>query len=818
METSRGRTDGSAGASPTAKLENNVPEELRRRRQWVLWRYEERDGKQTKVPYDARTGKKKRASTADSETWSTFGAAVRALELSPSGYDGVGFVFSSGDPYAGVDLDKCRDPETGEIEEWAAEIVASLGGYVEGSPSGTGVHIVVRGEAPNKKRGDIEAYSSRRYFTVTGDAIGGAGVPASLPERQAELDSLTRRHLLAEDPATGREPSRRSGGGGGYQFVADEKLSDEEVLSLCRKAENAAKFSDLYDAGDTSAYDEDDSRADLALLGIIKFYTQDPAQLERLFGGSALGDRPKWRNRPDYRRGTIAEALSELGETYTPPRHKTGTHSDIPTFRRFPVEGGAPRFPTDVLPAPVARLVDEAAAAIGCPPDAIGLAALVVMGAAIGNSRVIRPKSVWTEGAVIYGAVIADSGEKKTASINAAAGVVSELGLKLEREHEKKLDEHARELREYEVDKRDAAKQGMPAPPPPRPPVEERVHVNDTTIEALIPILKDNPRGVLLERDELVGWANAMDQYKSGGKGAERQFWLSAWSNKGTKVDRKGQSRPLSVGRPFVSVVGSIQPEVLSEISDGRQDGMMERFLFSYPDTINSHWTDDEISDETEAAYRGLYHRLRRLEVGSNDRGQPTPGVIELSEEAKSLYVREYDNHRSERDLPGFPRQLRSPWPKLEAYLLRIILILAACRFVEDGTPERVEVEDVRRGVLLMAYFKDQARRVFGALHGTDPRLRLVEDCARLVFSKGGSWTGTPTELHEQLVSEHKPERPNELSRFLKDAFEDGSGLVYEGSKQSFKDGAGRWRSRRVLTLSIEKRRNVGMSECRGGA
>lgn len=114
----------------------------------------------------------------------------------------------------------------------------------------------------------------------------------------------------------------------------------------------------------------------------------------------------------------------------------------------------------------------------------------------------------------------------------------------------------------------------------------------------------------------------------------------------------------------------------------------------------------------------------------------------------------------------------------------------------------------MQRAVLLMGYFKDQARRVFAALRGFDPRLRLVEDCARLVFSKGGSWTGTPTQLHEQLVSEHKPERPDELSRFLKDASEGGSGLVYEPDTERFKDGAGKWRSRRVLTLSIKNRRN----------
>ena len=134
----------------------NIPEELRQRPQWVVWKLEQRDGKPTKVPYIA--GGVGRADTTDLMTWRSFEEAVTALETGR--YSGVGFVFSTGDPYAGIDLDGCRNPETGELEDWAAEIVASFGGYAEASQSGTGVHMIVRGKAPNTKRGKVEAYSS----------------------------------------------------------------------------------------------------------------------------------------------------------------------------------------------------------------------------------------------------------------------------------------------------------------------------------------------------------------------------------------------------------------------------------------------------------------------------------------------------------------------------------------------------------------------------------------------------------------------------------------------------------------------------------
>ena len=144
-----------------------LPEELRQRRQWVVWKLEVRDGKPTKVPYIA--GGSGKASSTDSLTWRSFEEAVQALETGR--YNGIGFVFSSGDPFAGVDLDDCRDPETGELEEWAAKIVEAFGSYAEVSQSGTGVHIIVMGKAPNKKRGKVEAYSSERYFTMTGRVL-----------------------------------------------------------------------------------------------------------------------------------------------------------------------------------------------------------------------------------------------------------------------------------------------------------------------------------------------------------------------------------------------------------------------------------------------------------------------------------------------------------------------------------------------------------------------------------------------------------------------------------------------------------------------
>jgi putative DNA primase/helicase len=149
----------------------NIPAELKALPQSVVWRYEERDGEETKVPYRA-TSPDVKASVTDLMTWDTFGEALVAYDRSDA--DGVGFVFSSGDPYASVDLDRCRDPKSGHVEGWAVRIIDELRGYAEISPSSKGVHVIVKGRFPEDAKHKIElengrkieAYSERRFFTT----------------------------------------------------------------------------------------------------------------------------------------------------------------------------------------------------------------------------------------------------------------------------------------------------------------------------------------------------------------------------------------------------------------------------------------------------------------------------------------------------------------------------------------------------------------------------------------------------------------------------------------------------------------------------
>jgi hypothetical protein len=279
---------------------------MRDLRQWLCWRTEERDGKPTKVPYDPSTGEK--AESTNPKTWTSYKKAVSVCK--DHGYEGIGFVFTPEDDLCGVDLDKCLDPESGEIEGWAQEVIEELDSYTEISPSGTGVHILVRGVLPagRNRKGHFEAYDRGRYFTVTGTHL--AGTPLTIEDRQEELRGVVRR-VFGEESTNGHAKPVAA-----PEPVASH-LSDDEVIERALAASNAETFSCLW-VGDTSGYGSH-SEADLALCGMLAFWTGgDVARIDSLFRQSGLY-RKKWE-RKDYRNRTITEALRGKTEFYKAPK------------------------------------------------------------------------------------------------------------------------------------------------------------------------------------------------------------------------------------------------------------------------------------------------------------------------------------------------------------------------------------------------------------------------------------------------------------------------------------------------------------------
>ena len=169
----------------------SVPDDLSELDQWVLWRYEDREGRPTKVPYQISG---KRADSTDPQTWTTFEEALGGWRRNPRRYAGVGFVFFSEDRFVGIDLDDALDGQ-GDLKDWARGIVGRFSDtYMEISPSGLGLKIWARGSLPANLPGaavgdgQIEMYDHARYFAVTGRAFRGA--PLQVEDHGSDLLAL----------------------------------------------------------------------------------------------------------------------------------------------------------------------------------------------------------------------------------------------------------------------------------------------------------------------------------------------------------------------------------------------------------------------------------------------------------------------------------------------------------------------------------------------------------------------------------------------------------------------------------------------------
>ena len=281
-----------------------MPLDIRESVRAVLWNRVLRDGRWTKVPFQVRQPARK-AAVNNPATWAPFMEAVAAYEDGKC--DGVGIVLGEG--LIGVDLDHCRDAETGVIEPWAQKIIDELDSYTEISPSGTGVHILLGGAAAmsGRRKGPIEIYADGRYFTMTGDHL--PGTPTTIEKRSLELAALVAKVF-------GQPGSQFHGNGHGPRpATADD---DQALLEHAFAARNGQHLRALYE-GNWSSYPSQ-SEADLALCNALAALTaSDTSHMDRLFRRSGLY-RQKWDERrgPEtYGERTIDAAIAGCREGYS---------------------------------------------------------------------------------------------------------------------------------------------------------------------------------------------------------------------------------------------------------------------------------------------------------------------------------------------------------------------------------------------------------------------------------------------------------------------------------------------------------------------
>jgi len=453
--------------------------------------------------------------------------------------------------------------------------------------------------------------------------------------------------------------------------------------------------------------------------------------------------------------GTNGHPSNGHSAAASPTEERSNKTEAEPWEDPIPLEEECPAapFPLEVLPPTLRRFVNECSWALSCPLDFLAVPLLVAAGAAIGNSARLVIKEGHTQGAVLFAAVVGLASSGKSPALEMVAEP-----LELAQRH-------------YFAEYQDAMQAWQASGSDGSAPTPRQVLADEVTAEALLLLLQDNPRGVLMVRDEMAALVSGLNQYKDG-KGNDRQLYLKLWPQATVKVHRvRMGSIPLRVYRPFVGIVGGIQPSVIAQMraeqESGKasvEDGFLDRFLFAYPDpmpAVGEQWR--EVSREAIASWETAVNRLLSLHPPSGGESQQTE-YPRLDPDGRLAWKEFTDLHATELNDPDFPPHLSGPWGKLRGYCGRLALVLHLLREVCDEPVERaVDAESVRRASLLIDYFKDHARRVYRAM-GADPRtvtarkvLRWVRTWDGKTFSRRDLWRslrrqfGRPEEMEQPL-------------------------------------------------------------------
>ncbi|NLX21648.1 MAG: DUF3987 domain-containing protein [Phycisphaerae bacterium] len=392
-------------------------------------------------------------------------------------------------------------------------------------------------------------------------------------------------------------------------------------------------------------------------------------------------------------------------------------------------------FPIDALPDPVAFFVEEVAGCTGTDPAFAALGCLACAAGAVGNRAAAIVLQGWTEPAVLWGAIIGRSGTTKSPVLKLVTRPFFDLHKDAQSQHAEAMVAYERDRDRYELAladwKRDAkAGEVKDKPLEPIRPAEKRVMVSDVTVEKLAVLLNENPRGLVVVRDELASWLGSFDRY-SQGKGADMPAWLSMYDASSVVVDRK-TSGSVFVERAAVSVLGSIQPRTLRRLFGNaeRESGLLGRFCLVEPPEQLGLWSDKSLSETAADGWRSTIEGLIGLPPALGDDGTERPQYLPLHRDALPDFVPWHDALKrelaSEED-----EDLRAAIAKLKGTCIRIALVLAC---IEAAHGERVVCigrESIRRAIEIVDWLKHEARRVYAGLKADGAAEHPVVDWLR---------------------------------------------------------------------------------------
>lgn len=434
----------------------------------------------------------------------------------------------------------------------------------------------------------------------------------------------------------------------------------------------------------------------------------------------------------------------------------------------LPALPSAAPFDSYLMPEALRPWIDDMAERLQCPPDLLAVPAVVGAGAILGRKVGIRPQqnSDWTEMPNLWGCIIGRPGTMKSPAQNQALAPLRRLQVQAREVHAQEMCEYVSHAAEHDLRTKAAKSAALkklannPGAPvdlldEPIPPTLRRYVANDSNIASLGELLRQNPNGILVERDELVGLLRGLE---SEDRAEERAFYLTGWNGRdGYTFDRIQRGLDLHIPAVTLSVIGGAQPGRIADYlrhavkGTSGDDGLVQRFsLLVWPEH-RGDWKDVDRWPDTAArtqAFQAFDH-LDRLTPdmlrAERDPFDPLP-FLRFSPEALDAF-REW---RTALELRLHGESLHPAMASHLSKYRKAVPAIALVMHLLDGGTGPISIAATLRALAWSEYLESHAVKAYSSVtDGTVASARLIlrkfgelpcEFTARDVYRKG--WVG----------------------------------------------------------------------------
>lgn len=363
-------------------------------------------------------------------------------------------------------------------------------------------------------------------------------------------------------------------------------------------------------------------------------------------------------------------------------------------------------FPVECFPSIIQDIIIGLRESMGFPIDYTALAMLAAVSTAIGSSTRIRNFDNWMEPCILFSVIVGEPGTNKSHPLSAILKPLLDIDKAEYESYKAKYADYERRLQLQQGKKsEDDEDEDL------QRPIRRQIIVDDVTIEALMQIMDENPRGVCLYNDEFSSFLDNMDRYTHG---SSEQAYLSMFNGNPISKNRKGEKLSLRINDPFITITGTIQLGIITDLMEGRRkkNGFFERLVFAYPKKeIFPLWKD--LRKKKSSDHYHLWERtIVSLYDESNRRIADGGRVLTLSEEACEV-IDKWQQMNIERIRNEANSNIRVMYSKASIYILRFCLLLHELEnSCLDTDKEVLNMHTVEKATKLAEYFANNSLRV----------------------------------------------------------------------------------------------------------